>query len=54
MKKNILTLIIGILIISCSDDDNEMDSFDTSLIEGIWKFNSDNTYYMTDGSVNFP
>lgn len=28
-----------------------MDSFDTSLIEGIWKFNSDNTYYMTDGSI---
>jgi hypothetical protein len=40
MKKNFLTLIIGIIIISCSsnEDDNETMSLEENILESTWNF----------------
>ncbi|MFD2697807.1 hypothetical protein ACFSQ0_07365 [Mesonia sediminis] len=40
MKKNFLTLILGILIISCSsnDDNTETMSLEEKILEGTWNF----------------
>ena len=39
MKKIILSIILGILVISCSsDDNNETKSLDEKILEGSWNF----------------
>ncbi len=50
MKKTYLLIFLTTLILSCSSDDNDSDSFDLSQIEGVWEFN-DNTYYLSNGTV---